>query len=46
MWISKEEYKKLKQERNDAIYENEMHRSLYNGLRRDFTILQVKYNTK
>ena len=44
MWISKKEYKKLKQERNDAIYESEMNKSLYNGLKRDFTLLQLKYN--
>ena len=44
MWISKKEYEKLKQERNDALYESEMNKSLYNGLRRDIINLQSKYN--
>ena len=44
MWLSKKEYEKIKQERNDAIYESEMNKSLYNGLRRDMINLQSKYN--
>lgn len=44
MWISKEEYEKLKQERNDTICENEIYRSLYDGLKRSFEILQSEYN--
>ena len=44
MWLSKKEYEKIKQERNDAIYESEMNKSLYNGLRRDIINLQLKYN--
>lgn len=44
MWISKEEYKKLKQEKNDAIYESELNKALYNGLERDMIKLQLKYN--
>lgn len=44
MWISKKEYEKIKQERNDAIYESEMIKHLYSGLRRDIINLQSKYN--
>ena len=44
MWISKRKYKKLEQERNDALYESEMNKALYNGLRRDIVNLQLKYD--
>lgn len=44
MWISKKEYEKLNQEKNDALYEIEMNKIWYNALKQDMMSLKLKYN--
>ena len=44
MWISRKKYKTLKQERNFALNEKGAYKELYDSLKKDYAILQLKYN--